>query len=92
MQLNINSREFYFLEIPTTPPLPAADASFDDGVSWEPGEPFSGGFRWLVQGPRADDTEELATVITEPTIVPLIRYGAPPQRRVEEGPAITLTS
>jgi hypothetical protein len=92
MQLNIYSREYYFLDIPTDPPITAADASFDDGQTWVPGESFDNGFRWLIQGPNSDLDEAGAVIIRVPTMVPLVRYGSPPQRRVEEAPAISLTS
>jgi len=93
MQLNSYSREYYFLDIPTDPPISSAQASFDDGLTWEDGEPFDNGFRWLIQGPNADiPGDTMALIISMPTVVPLVRYGSPPQSRVEEAPAISLTS
>ena len=53
MILDRAAREYYALEISTTPDVAAWEASFDDGTTWVPSTTVGtdGYYRWLVAGP-----------------------------------------
>ena len=79
MKLTRASREWYALEIATTPAVTSWDASFDGGTTWLASTTVGadGYFRWLVAGPDADPTG--AVVLAAGRTMPLLRATENPE-------------
>lgn len=73
MKLNPTAKEWYALEITTTPAVAGWSASFDGGTTYLASTTVGtdGYFRWLVAGPDADPSG--ATVLPLGRTHPLIR-------------------
>ena len=91
MILDRAAREFYALEISTTPDVAAWEASFDDGTTWVPSTTVGtdGYYRWLVAGPDVAPGEG-ATVLAA-SVVPIVRAIDSPEIIPRPGPGIYLT-
>ena len=92
MYLHPLGRDWYDLEITTTPAATSVDASFDSGKTWVAGESVTGGFRWMVAGPShvPEGSPPAYTTVTE-TMEPLLRFPTNPQRKIERGPLIIIS-
>lgn len=79
MKLAKASKEWYALEITTTPAVTSWDASFDGGTNWLPSTTVGtdGYFRWLVAGPDADPTG--ATALPVGRTLPMLRATENPE-------------
>ena len=88
MHLRPDAREWYALEITTTPTVTAWQASFDGGTTWASSTAVGtdGYSRWLVAGPNADPTG--ATVLALGRTVPLVRATENPEVVVRKAPPI----
>jgi hypothetical protein len=88
MHLRPDAREWYALEITTTPAVTAWEASFDNGTTWAASTAVgTDGFsRWLVAGPNADPTG--AKVLPLGRTVPLVRATQNPEVIVRDAPRI----
>lgn len=96
MKLNRTERDYYAIQMTTTPPLDGTlEASFDEGKTWVAGVLDSEAVwtTWLVAGPNYDasahgqDPADTQAVITKNT-VPIIRLKDNPVLLVENGPKI----
>ena len=88
MKLNPRAREWYALEITTSPAVTSWDASFDGGTTWQSSTAVGtdGYFRWLVAGPQADPTG--ATVLKAGRTLPEVRATENPEIVVRDAPPI----
>lgn len=91
MDLNRFAREFYSLDVTTTPATTPTDwsASFDAGKTWTPAIDVDGHSAWLVAGRLADPTGAVATLRSG--INPLVRLISNPEIVVRDAPPITVT-
>ena len=91
MILDRAAREYYALEISTTPDVAAWEASFDDGTTWVPSTTVGtdGFYRWLVAGPDVAPGEG-ATILAA-SVVPIVRATDSPEIIPRPGPGIYLT-
>lgn len=91
MELSRFAREFYGLEVTTTPATTATDwsASFDGGKTWTPAIDVDGHSGWLVAGRQADPTGAAARLSSG--VTPLVRLIANPEIVVRSAPPITVT-
>lgn len=89
MELNRLEAKLYSTDIVTEPMLEAWEASFDDGVTWSPGEAADGGFRWLVAGADAEPEDQAdAVAVIDRYTVPLLRDIDNPETVIVRGPPI----
>lgn len=90
MNLRKDGREWYALEIETSPPVAAWEASFDNGATWLASTTVGtdGWSRWLVAGPNVDPTG--ATVLSA-NCKPVVRAIDNPEIIPRLGPGIYLT-
>lgn len=81
MRLSPSGREWYTLEISTTPAVTGWDASFDGGATWVASTAVGsdGYYRWLVAGPSATDNPAGTTVLPLNRTQPKIRASANPE-------------
>lgn len=90
MKLSPAGREWYALEVTTTPVEVSWEATFDDGTTWEAFTPVGsdGYFRWLVAGP--DATSNPAGTIELPLgrTIPRIRTTDNPEVIIRDAPPI----
>ena len=87
MELNRQAREFYELQITTSPPVASWEASFDGGLTWEVGEPLGGDtFRWKLAGPAIAIGDAVATIDT--VCVPQVRASSNAEVIIREAPSI----
>jgi hypothetical protein len=86
VKLAPTAREWYALEITTTPAVTAWECSFDDGDTWVASTTVGsdGYFRWLVAGPTA--TPGTATVLPLGRTQPVIRATENPEIIVRRKP------
>lgn len=91
MILNPRGREYYALQITTTPATTATDwsASFDGGSTWSVAVNVSGYSAWLVAGSLAALGTAVATVSS--SVTPLVRLTANPEIVVRDAPKIQIT-
>lgn len=80
MLLPPDAREFWTVNVDTTPDAAGVDAQFEPDGPWVPGQRMDGDqWRWLVRGPETvDDPNRPATVVPA-TIVPRIRIVDEPE-------------
>lgn len=92
MKLDRQGREFYVLNITTTPPVAAPwEASFDSGKSWVPGVETVDGWRWLVRGPDCPNDPNIPSAVVAGTVNPMIRAYDHPELVIRRAPGIFLT-
>ena len=92
MILDRSAREFYALEISTTPDAAAWEASFDDGATWVPSTTVGtdGYFRWLrSHGPDVPPVKVRPCLAA--SVVPIVRAIDSPEIIPRPGPGIYLT-
>lgn len=93
MILNPNAREFYSLEITTSPAVSGGwEASFDEGATWDAGTTATvdgvAVTRWLVAGALA--TVGTAVAVITDNVTPLIRATESPEIVVRDAPRIVI--
>lgn len=90
MRLSPAAREFYVLEITTTPGVASWDASFDGGTTWATFTVVGtdGYFRWLVAGPSSTSNPGGTIVLPLGRTVPRIRATDNPEVVIRRGPPI----
>lgn len=90
MNLRPDAREWYTLEITTTPTVTTWEASFDGGDTYVASTTVGadGYFRWLVAGPDADPGT--AEVLPLAVTVPLVRSTENPELIVRSAPKIVV--
>lgn len=92
MNISRHGREHYDINITTTPPITAWEASFDQGATWVTGTALTGEdvgwFRWLIAGPDADPGT--AIVLPLGSCTPLGRGIDTPEIVVRDLPRITI--
>ena len=90
MILKRAGREYYTLEITTSPAVAGWDASFDAGVTWQAGTPATvdgaACHQWLLAGPDAT----LGTAVKQLTgpVAPWLRATSSPEIIVRDAPPI----
>lgn len=92
MILSRYGRENYRVSIVTDPPVTAWEASFDGGLTWDPGTAFTegdlSGFQWLVAGDKAALGDAVAVI--PKTMKPILRDADTTEIIVRSGPTIML--
>lgn len=96
MQLDPEGREYYNLEITTSPAVSGGwSASFDQGATWVAGVPGTvdgvAVYQWLIAGPDAEGAGTPDATITA-SILPLVATTEGSERIVRPGPSIILTT
>ncbi len=95
MILDPAGREYYTLEITTTPTVSSWDASFDNGATWSTFVVVGtdGYFRWLVAGPAATSNPGGTIVLPLGPTVPKIRATSNPEVIIRDNvPTISVRS
>jgi hypothetical protein len=92
MILKRAGREYYSLELTTTPAVSGWDASFDAGTTWQTGIPATvdgaACQQWLLAGPDA----ALGTAVKQLTdsVTPLLRATSSPEIIIRDAPKIAV--
>ena len=87
------AREFYSLQLITTPPVAATwEASFDRGVTWVTGTPATVNgvavTRWLLAGPSAALGTSVAQIAA--TVTPMVRVQEAPEIIIRDAPQVVI--
>lgn len=96
MNLRPEAREFYVLQITTSPQIAAWQASFDGEGTWVDGEAVPATddeFRWLVSGPDFDPTGQVVAdseALPLGSTTPIVRASDNPEVIYRKAPKITV--